>query len=54
MRADVEQIKVTDTPERLGALDKAALDVRGAGVIDQLLLDKGDTFAVAVTLAPEA
>ena len=54
MRADVEQIKVTDTPERLGALDKVALDVRGAGVIDQLFLDAGDTFAVAVTLAPEA
>jgi valyl-tRNA synthetase len=54
MRAEVEQIRVTDTPERLGALDQAAVDVRGAGVIGQLYLDKGDAFAVAVTLGAEA
>jgi valyl-tRNA synthetase len=50
MRSEVTKIKVTDTPARLGALDKAAADVRGAGVVGQLFLDKGDTFAVAVTL----
>jgi valyl-tRNA synthetase len=54
MRADVEQVTVIDTPERLGALDQVALDVRGAGVIDRLYFDKGDAFAVEVTLAPEA
>jgi valyl-tRNA synthetase len=53
MRSEVTKIKVTDTPARLGALDKAAADVRGAGVIGQLFLDKGDDFAVAVTL-PDA
>jgi valyl-tRNA synthetase len=53
MRAGVTAIKVTDTPDRLGALDLAAADVRGAGVIDQLFLAKGEAFAVEVTLADE-
>jgi valyl-tRNA synthetase len=53
MRAPVDQVKVTDAPERLAALDQAALDVRGAGVIDKLFLDAGDTFAVSVSLSPE-
>src|SRR5688572_22053901 len=54
MRAEVDKVKVTDTPERIHALDQVALDVRGAGVIGQLFFDKGDDFAVEVTLAPEA
>ena len=54
MRAEVDQVVVTDTAERLGALDQAAVDVRGAGVIDRALLDEGDTFAVAVTLGADA
>ena len=54
MRSEVERITVTDTAARLGALDTAALDVRGAGVIAQLLLNNGDEFAVEVTLASEA
>jgi valyl-tRNA synthetase len=53
MRAGVTSIKVTDTPDRLGALDLAAADVRGAGVIDQLFLAKGEAFAVEVILADE-
>ncbi len=52
MRAAVDKVTVTDTPERLGALDDVALDVRGAGVIDQLFFAKGDAFAVEVTLPP--
>jgi hypothetical protein len=54
MRAEVDKVKVTDTPERIHALDQVALDVRGAGVIGQLFFDKGEDFAVEVTLAPEA
>jgi len=50
MRAEVTAITVIDTPERLGALDQAAGDVRAAGVIGRLLLDKGEAFAVEVTL----
>jgi valyl-tRNA synthetase len=53
MRAEVTEIKVTDTPARLGALDQAAADVRGAGVIGRLWFDKGDAFAVEVALAEE-
>jgi valyl-tRNA synthetase len=53
MRAGVTTIKVTDTPERLGALDQAAADVRGAGVIGQLFLAKGEAFSVEVTLDEE-
>jgi valyl-tRNA synthetase len=53
MRAEVEKVKVTDAPERLGALDKVALDVRSAGAIDQLFFAKGDEPSVEVTLAPE-
>jgi valyl-tRNA synthetase len=54
MRWEVELVVVTDTPDRLGAMDEAAADIRGAGVIGQLFMDKGDAFAVEVTLAPEA
>ncbi len=54
MRAEVDKVTVTDTPERLGALDQVALDVRGAGVIAQMFLDKGDSLVVEVTLADEA
>jgi valyl-tRNA synthetase len=53
MRAPVEKVKVTDTPERLGALDKVALDLRSAGAVDQLFFAKGEAFSVEVTLAPE-
>ena len=44
---------MTDTPERLAALEQAADDVRAAGVIATLDLAVGDAFAVEVTLAPE-
>jgi len=53
MRAPVEKVKVHDTPERLGALDKAALDIRSAGVIDQIWFDKADEMTVEVTLGEE-
>ena len=53
MRTPVEKVKVHDTPERLGALDKAAVDVRSAGVIGELWFDKADEMAVEVTLGEE-
>jgi valyl-tRNA synthetase len=53
MRAGVTTIEVTDTPERLAALDQAAADVRGAGVIGQLVLAQGEAFSVEVTLDEE-
>ncbi len=54
MRAEVDKVTVTDTAERIHALDQVALDVRGAGVIDQLFFAKGEDFAVEVALAAEA
>jgi valyl-tRNA synthetase len=54
MRAPVDTVTVTDTPERLAALDMAAVDVQGAGVIAELVVDEGDAFVVAVTLSDEA
>jgi valyl-tRNA synthetase len=53
MRAGVVSITVTDTPERLAALELAADDVRGAGVIAELTVVPGDSFSVVVSLAEE-
>jgi valyl-tRNA synthetase len=52
IRADVAKVKVTHTPERLGALDRVALDVRSAGAIDKLFFATGDELSVTVELAP--
>jgi len=54
MRAPVERVVVTDTAERIAALEQAADDVRAAGVVAQLDLVVGDAVAVDVILAPEA
>jgi hypothetical protein len=54
MRAPIDTVTVTDTPERLAALDMAAVDVQGAGVIAELVVGEGEAFAVAVTLSDEA
>jgi len=54
MRAEVNHATVTDTAERLAAFQQAADDVKAAGVIGELTTTVGDTFAVEVTLAPEA
>jgi valyl-tRNA synthetase len=54
MRADVERVVVTDTAERLAALELAADDVRAAGVVGELVTQVGDAFAVEVTLPPAA
>ncbi len=53
MRAEVTRVCVTDTPERLGALARVEADVRGAGSIEHLDTEPGDTFAVEVELADE-
>jgi valyl-tRNA synthetase len=52
MKVAVERVVVTDTAERLAALERAAQDVKNAGVVTELVLEPGDAFSVAVTLAP--
>jgi hypothetical protein len=54
MRAAIERAVVTDTAERLAALELVVDDVTAAGVVSELTTQVGDTFAVAVTLPPEA
>ena len=44
---------VTDTPERLAVLARAADDLCAAGAIAELTTVEGATFAVDVTLAAE-
>ncbi len=53
MRAPVLQVLVTDTPERLAAVEAVAADLRSAGAVEELIVRQGDAFEVAVTLAPE-
>jgi valyl-tRNA synthetase len=53
MRAAVDSVVVTDTPERLAVLARAADDLCAAGAIAELTTVEGDAFAVDVTLAPE-
>jgi len=53
MRAAVDSVVVTDTPERLAVLARAADDLCAAGAIAELTTVEGDTFAVDVTLAAE-
>jgi valyl-tRNA synthetase len=52
MRAPVAMLTVTDTPERLAALALVENDLREAGAVAELRTGEGDTFAVAVELAP--
>ncbi len=54
MRTEVERLAVTDTAERLTALEQAAGDVQAAGVVSELVTRVGDDAEVAVTLAPAA
>jgi valyl-tRNA synthetase len=53
MRAEVARVVVTDTAERLAALDAARADVCAAGRVATLDPVVGDTFAVEVELAEE-
>jgi valyl-tRNA synthetase len=53
MRADVTSARVTDTPDRLALVARAADDLRSAGRIETLDLVEGDAGSVAVALAPE-
>jgi len=52
MRAEVAHVAVTDTAERLAALERAVDDVKAAGVVAELSMAEGDAFSVDVTLAP--
>ena len=51
MRADVAQVKVFDTADRLAALATVADDVTDAGKAAELTTEESDTFQVEVTLA---
>ena len=54
MRTEVDLLAVTDTAERLAALEQAADDVRAASVAAELVTRVSDDAEVAVTLAPPA
>ena len=53
MRSPVERMVVTDTAERIAALELVAEDVSAASVIASLDTVVGDTFGVEVVLASE-
>jgi valyl-tRNA synthetase len=54
MRAPIAAAVVTDTAERLAALELVADDLTAAGAVAELTTQVGDAFAVDVTLPPEA
>ena len=51
MRAEVERVVVTDTAERIAALNAVAGDVAAAGVVAALDTQIGDAASGIVTLA---
>jgi valyl-tRNA synthetase len=53
MRAPVARVIVTDTAERIGALELGADDLRQAGSIELLETAEGEEFSVEVQLAAE-
>jgi valyl-tRNA synthetase len=53
MRAEVARVTVTDTAERLAALEPGCADVCAAGRVSALDTNVGETFRVAVELADE-
>jgi valyl-tRNA synthetase len=53
MRAEVARVVVTDTAERLAALDAARADVCAAGRVATMDLHAGETLRVVVELADE-
>jgi valyl-tRNA synthetase len=54
MRAPVQSVAVTDTPERLAALSLGLEDLRAAGAIAKIELLDGDELSVSVEIAPDA
>jgi hypothetical protein len=54
MRAPIERVVVTDTAARIAALELVLDDVAAAGVVTEITTQIGETFAVEVTLPPEA
>ena len=52
IRAGVERVLVRDVTERLSCIEAAGSDLRGAGAVDELVLEAGDQFIVTVTLSP--
>ena len=54
MKAEIETALVTDTTDRLAALEMIANDIRDSGKVAELNMEPGDAFTVSVTLAPPA
>jgi valyl-tRNA synthetase len=52
MRAEIERAVVTDTAERIDALELVADDLAAAGVVTSLTTQVGDALLVDVTLPP--
>jgi valyl-tRNA synthetase len=53
MRARVERLEVIDSPERIGAVRAASVDLREAGGVDELVLVEGESRRVHVVLLPD-
>ncbi len=53
MRAPVRRVRVTDTPERIDALELGCEDLRSAGAIELVESAAGEELAVEVELADE-
>jgi valyl-tRNA synthetase len=53
LRTHVLQLVIADTAERLSALRQAEADIRGAGNVDELILNEGPELQVTAELEPE-
>ena len=53
MRTEIATARVTDTPERLAALERVQADVVEAGRVRELTTVPGAALAVEAVLAPE-
>ena len=53
MRAGIARVVVTDTAERIAALELVAEDVTAAGAVGEMVTVVGEPFSVEVTLTPE-
>ena len=52
MKAEIETVTVTDSHERIAALEMVVTDVRDTGKVAELIMEPGDEFSVVTVLAP--
>ena len=52
MKAEIETVTVTDSHERIAALEMVVTDVRDTGKVAVLIMEPGDEFSVVTVLAP--